>query len=220
MTTPILDDYLAALPKLYSAVLADVLDELGHRRQVLPMNIRPLSLASVAFGRVRTLTMRPVDAVPEKPYALEMKAIDDLKPHDVLVIEMNGCPECAVWGELLATAAKARQAGGVVMNGATRDSGMILEVGFPTFATGFTPLDSKGRIDGTAWDVPVTIGEASLRPGDFILGDRDGVVVVPQEAAVAALQAALQKISGENTVREELVAGESVAAVFARHGVL
>jgi regulator of RNase E activity RraA len=206
--------------RLYSAVLADVLDRLGYLRQTLPVGIEPLDRQCKLFGRVRTLQMRPVETIPAEPYAMEMHVIDDLSPGEVLVIAMADCPECAVWGELLSTACKARGAAGVVIDGPTRDAERILALGFPTFCRGTTPLDSKGRVDGQAMDVPITIGAVTCRPGDLLCGDRDGVVVIPVEAADAALEAALAKVAGENRVRDELAAGASVREVFAKYGIL
>lgn len=209
-----------AVPRLYSAVLADVLDALGHRDRALPGEIVALDPSWKLFGKVRTLSMKRVEGIPDQPYATELEAIDDLKPGDVLVIRMAGCPPCAVWGELLSTAAKARGAVGAVMDGPTRDVEKILALGFPTFAAGANPLDSKGRIDGESRDKPVTIGKVICRPGDFLFGDRDGVVVVPQDVAPQALSAALEKVGGENRVRSDLAAGRSAREVFAQYGIL
>ena len=214
------DKFRSESARLYSAVLADILDDLGHRHQTLSRDVVPLNFEWKLFGKARTLAMKDVDDTPEHPYALEMKAIDDLHEGDVLVIAMNGCRECAVWGELLSTASKARGATGALMDGPTRDSEKILELGFATFSTGASPLDSKGRIDGVAWDKPITIGGVACKPGDLIFGDRDGVVVIPFDVAGAVLDAALEKVSGENVVREELAAGRAVSEVFAKYGIL
>lgn len=83
-----------------------------------------------------------------------------------------------------------------------------------------SPLDSKGRIDGVAWDEPVKIGPVQCRPGDFVFGDRDGLVVIPFDIAPQTLEAALNKVRGENKVREELAAGRPVSEVFAKYGIL
>lgn len=106
------------------------------------------------------------------------------------------------------------------MDGPTRDVEKILAINFPTFALGTSPLDSKGRIDGVARDVPVTIGDCPCVPGDLIFGDRDGIVVIPAGVAGEVLARAKAKIEGETTVRQELAAGKSVREVFARYGIL
>jgi regulator of RNase E activity RraA len=206
--------------QLYSAVLADVMDAMGYRQQAVDNSVVGLDRTWRLFGKARTLAMKPVDRVPDEPYQLEMKAIDHLQPGDVLVIAMAGCPQCAVWGELLSTACKARGAVGALMDGPTRDAEKILALGFPTFAAGTSPLDSKGRIDGSSWDEPVKIGNVGCKPGDFVYGDSDGVVVIPFEIAPAVLEAALAKVSGENMVRAELAAGRPVSEVFKTYGIL
>lgn len=219
-TQRLFEEYRPFAGQLYSAVLADVLDGLGYTNQALPVPVKPLNPEWKMLGKVRTLDMHGVSEVPAAPYALEMEAIDELTAGDVLVIRMGGCPECAVWGELLSTACLARGACGAVMDGPTRDVEKILSVDFPTFAIGTSPLDSKGRIDGVARDVAVTIGQTRCEPGDLIFGDRDGVVVIPAKVAAETLAAAKAKILGENRVREALLAGRSVREVFAEFGIL
>jgi 4-hydroxy-4-methyl-2-oxoglutarate aldolase len=91
---------------------------------------------------------------------------------------------------------------------------------FPVFAAGFSPLDSKGRLDGIAHGIPIRLGECLVRPGDYVFGDIDGIVVVPSELAEEAFRRALEKVSGENKVREELAKGRSVREVFAEYGIL
>jgi regulator of RNase E activity RraA len=205
---------------LSSAVLADVLDALGHRHGALPPDVRPLNQDWKLFGRVATLNAVAVNEEPKHPYAVEMECVDALKAGDVLVMTTNGERASALWGELLSTAARARGAAGVVLDGLTRDASRILAMDFPVFASGFSPLDSKGRLECVSHGQPIRIGACEVRPGDFVFGDVDGLVVVPRELAEAALTRALAKASGENTVREELARGRSVRGVFAQYGIL
>src|SRR5581483_5520541 len=128
---------------LTSAVLADVLDGLGHRDSALPPTIRPLNPKWRLFGKVATLSAVTVTKEPERPYALEMECVDLLKPGEVLVATTNGDTGSALWGELLSTASRAHGALGVVIDGLTRDASAILAMDFPVFASGFSPLDSK-----------------------------------------------------------------------------
>src|SRR6266849_2179594 len=151
---------------LFSAVLADVLDSLGHRTSALPIDIRPLKAEWKIFGRAATLSTVPVQAEPENPYAVELECIDSLRPGDVLVATTNGDRSSALWGELLSTSARAHGALGVVIDGLTRDAAKILDMNFPVFAAGFSPLDSKGRLDGIAHGIPIRLGECLVVPGD------------------------------------------------------
>jgi regulator of RNase E activity RraA len=205
---------------LTSALLADVLDALGHRRSCLPPSIRPLKPEWKLFGRAATLATAAVAVDPPRPYAVELECVDSLRPGDVLVATTNGDHGSALWGELLSTAARAHGALGVVLDGLTRDAARILRMDFPVFAAGFSPLDSRGRIDGIHHGQPIRIGECVVRPGDWIVGDIDGVVVVPAEIAVDAFARALEKARGENRVREELARGRSAREVFAEYGIL
>ena len=205
---------------LYSAVLADVLDALGHRTSALPANLRPLRPEWRLFGRAATLSVLPVAAEPKQPYAVELECIDALKPGEVLVATTHGDHGSALWGELLSTAARARGAVGVVIDGLTRDAAKILAMDFPVFAAGFSPLDSKGRLDGIQHGQPIRIGDCVVRPGDWVFGDIDGIVVVPAELAAEAFPRALEKVQGENRVRDELARGRSVREVFAEYGIL
>jgi 4-hydroxy-4-methyl-2-oxoglutarate aldolase len=205
---------------LSSAVLADVLDSLGHRHSALPPSVRPLRPTWKIFGRAATLNAVSVRAEPLHPYAVEMECIDALRPGDVLVATTNGDHSSALWGELLSTAARAHGAVGVVLDGLTRDAARILAMDFPVFAAGFSPLDSKGRIDGIEHGRPIRIGDCAVRPGDWVFGDIDGVVVVPSEVAETAFPRALEKVTGESRVRDELARGRGIREVFAEYRIL
>ena len=212
----------AARTKLYSGVISDVLDTLGKRHQALHPRIRPLDDTLVLFGRVRTALYAPVYHVEpgHNPYELEIALIDSLNPDDVAVMACPGENRIAPWGELLTTASRARRAAGCVTDGLVRDVRLIREMRFPVFAGAIGPLDSKGRGEVKAIDVPVECGGVPMVPGDWIFGDVDGVIVIPDALAGRAIELSLEKASAENTVRAELAAGEPLATVFARHGIL
>ena len=132
----------------------------------------------------------------------------------------NGDRASALWGELLSTACRARGVHGVVLDGLTRDAARITAMNYPVFASGFCPLDSKGRLDAVAYNEPIRVGNVVVHPGDWIYGDVDGIVVAPQELAETAIAKAWEKATGENKVRDELAKGRSVREVFAEYGIL
>jgi regulator of RNase E activity RraA len=214
-------DLAKARKQLYTAVLSDVLDGLGYRQQAMSPNIRPLDDALVMCGRARTALYREVFHIARgNPYELEIALIDDLKPGDVAVMACGGSPRIAPWGELLSTASRARKAAGCLTDGLVRDVRYIRTMKFPVFHGGIGPLDSKGRGEVAAIDVPVEVAGVRIEPGDLMFGDVDGVVVVPKKIEEKALALAFKKVASENTVRAELKRGDKLKAVFARHGIL
>jgi 4-hydroxy-4-methyl-2-oxoglutarate aldolase len=150
-----------------------------------------------------------------------MDLIDDLRPGDIPVLACGGPTDViAPWGELLSTAARARGAAGCVTDGLVRDVSRIRAMRFPVFHGGIGPLDTKGRAEMLEKDTPIDIAGVHVSPGDWVMGDVDGVVFVPSAMADAVFRAALDKIAAEDTTRQELEAGESLHAVYTRHGVL
>lgn len=213
-------DLIADLASLYSAVVADVLDAHGYPNQCLSPAVRALTPAQRIAGRVFTLRAEVVDSVPEHPYALEMEAIDAAVKDEVLVVDANHDTTCAFWGELLTTACLAKGVRGIVMTACTRDLWALNQLDFPVFGIGASPADSKGRLDVVALREPILLDRVLTKHGDYILGDRDGVVIIPQEISAQVIAAAKEKVAGENTVRDELAAGVPVSEVFRKHGIL
>ena len=207
---------------LYAAVLSDVLDALGYRHQVLPPSIRPLDDRVVLCGRARTGLYRDVYHVPtgHNPYELEIALIDDLRPGDVPVLGCGRSGRIAPWGELLTTASMARGAQGCLTDGLVRDTNAIRELKFSVFHGGIGPLDSKGRGEVCAVDVPLECAGVTVNPGDLVFGDADGVVVVPQPIVTQTVKKALEKVEGEDRTRDELKQGARLADVFKKYGVL
>lgn len=213
-------DLLDSLSGLYSAVVADVLDGLGLRHQTLAPHIRPLTPNQRICGRVFPAKAVAVIAIPAEPYKLEIAAVDGLNQGDVLVVDAEDDRTCGFWGELLTTACLYKGVRGVVMSACTRDMWKIKELEFPIFGIGYHPADSKGRADIIEIGKPITIGGVTTQVGDYILGDEDGVVIIPGEVAEEAVRLALEKVSGENIARAELAQGVPMGEVFRKHGIL
>lgn len=206
--------------RLHAAVLSDALDAAGYREQALCHTIRPLHPETVVVGRAMPVLCVDVYELPEHPYQQEIAAVDSLKQNDVLVSTTNGSTRICFWGELLSTAARARGARGAIIDGFIRDARQILEMRFPVFTTGLSPVDSNGRGEVIAYDVPIDCGGVTVNPGDIVFGDADGIVVIPHVAETAVIQAALEKISGENRTRDELQAGATLREVYDKYGIL
>lgn len=216
MTTPL----PPGLGSVTTALLCDVLDRLGHPEVFCGPSVRPLAAGMRVAGRAFTLRTEPVEERPEEPYARLLAAYGELRPDDVVVIASGGELRSGLWGELLSVAARARGANGAVTDGLVRDVDQIVELDFPTFAAGASPLDSDGRQEVVETGVPVTVGATVVHPGDLVVGDAMGVIAVSAAVADEAVEKAVEKAAGESTVREELAAGADIGEVFDRHGIL
>jgi 4-hydroxy-4-methyl-2-oxoglutarate aldolase len=223
VAVPVRDGILESMQdRLFSAMLSDVLDSLGHTRQALPARIRPLDEACRMAGRARTALYLEVFEAKEgeNPYDLEIELVDSLAPGEIPVFACGHSGRIAPWGELLSTAAQFRGSAGALMDGMVRDIRAIREMGYPVFHGGIGPLDSKGRGKIVALDVPVECGGVRVCPGDFIFGDADGVVVVPRAMEAAVAERAEAKLRGESQTLAELRTGVPLRTVFEKYGVL
>lgn len=205
---------------LYTAVISDALDELGARDQAMREYLRPLSPDSKFVGWARTILCRDIHYIPPDPYGMELEAIDSILPGEVVAVATGESKRNAPWGELLSTAALARGARGAVIDGLVRDVTQIQALGFPLFAAGIKPVDSKGRGLVVDYNVPVQCGGIIVNPGDLVVGDFDGVVVIPAQLVEETIRLATEKVVKENSSRKELSDGAYLADVYAKYGVL
>jgi regulator of RNase E activity RraA len=203
----------------YSAVVSDCCDAVGLRDRALAPGILPVAPGlPVLVGLARPARSVPVDAIPDAPYAMEIAFLDSLRPDDVVVASVPGA--VAFWGELFSTAARARGAAGVIVDGLVRDQRRIGAMGFPVFARGGHPTDSLGRIAMVEHDVQVVVGGVTVSPGDLVIADVDGIVAVPATIAPEVVRRALEKVSTEDGARDLLERGALLREVFDRFRVL
>ncbi|HEX9170157.1 MAG TPA: RraA family protein [Roseiarcus sp.] len=213
--------------KLFTAVVGDVLDRMGWRRQFLPQAIGPLKSGMKLVGRAMPVleadifdesSLAPGVAVA-KPFGLMLDALDDLRPNEVYVAT-GGSYRYALWGELMSTRARYLGAAGAVLNGFVRDAAGIEALGFPTFCRGLYAQDQGPRGQVIDFRVAVEIEGVRIAPGDLIFGDREGVLVIPAVVEVEAIEAALAKASTENEVATAIGGGMSAREAFESFGVL
>jgi regulator of RNase E activity RraA len=205
--------------RLYTAVLGDILDSLGYYHQFLPPEIRPMLPEMRVAGRAMPVLVADVFGPQTKPFGLLTEALDSLQPGEVYV-GRGGTAPAAMWGEILTATAQTRGAVGAVVNGYHRDSVKVLAQGFPVFSTGSYAQDSSPRTIVRDFGVPIEIGGVSVRPGDLVVGDLDGVLVIPREVEDEVVERALEKASAESLVRVAIEAGMSATDAFAKYGVL
>jgi regulator of RNase E activity RraA len=205
---------------LYTAVISDALDDLGNRDQAMAEHLRPVVPDVTLVGWARTIICMDVYHVDDDPYGLEIEAVDSILPGEVVVVATGGSRRNAPWGELLSTAAIARGARGAVVDGLLRDVRRIQQLRFPVFAAGMKPVDSKGRGRVVGYNVPVLCGGVLVQPGDLVVGDFDGIVVVPAARVDEVVRLATDKVTRENHSRDELRNGAYLRAVYDKYGVL
>jgi 4-hydroxy-4-methyl-2-oxoglutarate aldolase len=205
---------------LTSAIISDSLDSLGIRTQVLAWEIAPIGTGSRAAGRARTIQFAPTETDPEDPYGAAMDFIDGLVPGSVAVIATGADARTAYWGELFSAAAKGHGAVGAVCDGPVRDVAKIRAVGLAVFAPGSRPVDFRGRMRVVSAGEPVRCGGVLVAPGDLVVADDDGVVVVPAVAETEVLARAVERATAERTVLAELLEGASLREVWERWHVL
>lgn len=212
-------DLCARYARIYTAAITDVLDKRGYFDQTLPHGIVPLApemrLAGIAFpasGR------QSRNAETEGPIRAFLKLLGAVPRDAVLVIQAND-DVAAHFGELSAVAMKARGVRGVVVDGATRDAAYILRERFPLFCRYRTPQDSLPRWRAVDWGRPITIGKVRISAGDVVVGDLDGVAVVPRKLAVDVLLECEALLDAENQVREAVRKGMAPLAAYERFGV-
>lgn len=207
--------------KLSTAVICDILDDLGYRDQAMKGNLYPLDENYKLIGHAKTILSYDVYERPAEAYKTEIEAIDSIEEGDVAVCAAS-TKSNGFWGELLTTAAIKRGGRGAVVDGAIRDISQIreMEKDFKMFTAGRNPLDSKGRCLVANYDCPIECDGVMVNPGDIIFGDIDGLVVVPLSIMEEVFKRALEKISSENIVRKELMKGRLLKDVFAEYQIL
>ena len=224
------DDELFRIIKqeLFSAVVGDIMDKQGHLRQFLPPQIQPLDDDMFLVGRAMPVLEADTfgERVPgtanelmNKSFGLMLEALDDLKKNEVYICT-GASPRYALWGELMSTRAKKLGAAGAVVDGYARDTKGILEMKFPTFCYGRYAQDQGPRGKVLDFRLPIEIQGVIIRPGDIVIGDIDGVCVVPQKDEVDIISLSIEKARGEKLVRKAIESGMSASEAFRKFGIM
>jgi 4-hydroxy-4-methyl-2-oxoglutarate aldolase len=205
---------------LYTGAISDMLDKNGHRNQVLPFSITPYTKADRVAGPAFTGQGYPCADTANNDTETRLKMLDSITPGTVSVWACGGSIDCAHWGEIMSTAARQRGCNGAVIDGGVRDVDFVNEMNYPVFARFKCSASSVGRWDIREYQVSIKIGNVVIHPGDFVFGDTDGVVVVPQAITLDVLEAAEDVFRREGKMREELRRGVSVKEAYDKYGSL
>src|SRR5215831_8658598 len=222
LTTVNLAEVCERYQKLYAGLVYDVLEHLGYPHQVLSHEITPLALDMKLAGPAFTVKGT---TTTEKDETLRFRRLEALKEmrHPCIEVRDRSTPyNVALYGELSATAARANGAVGVLIDGGTRDSGMLMAMGFPVFARYRSPVEAFGRCICLDHQVPILVsGELTetvvVNPGDFIFGDIDGVIIIPRPLTIDVLTKCEDIMGIEDAARIDFERGDDPIEVFKRH---
>lgn len=212
---------LSHLREIYtSALVSDALDALGRRNQVLGYDLVPLSGGPVLVGRAFPVRLQQVQQPPEVPYVGLLAALDAVGPDEVFVVPTGRATNVGFWGELLSTSCQARGVAGALTDGPVRDVARVHDMHFSVFGRGTMPADINGRYEVVDHGVPAHIDGVLIQPGDLVVGDVDGVVIVPEGLVDQVSAIVEEKTRGESAFRAAVRAGMAPSAAFAEYGVL
>jgi regulator of RNase E activity RraA len=206
------------LERTYTGVIHDVMRGMGLTRFTLPPEIRPLFPEQTLAGEVATVEGRVDRSADAHTTLLEWTGLlSKARPGTVIICQPND-RTIAHMGELSAETLKLKGVKGYVADGGCRDVNFIIEQGFPVWYRYHTPRDVVGYWLPAAYDQPITIGEIVIRSGDYVLGDRDGMVILPKDRAEEIVTAAEQAIATENLVRKAILEGVDPQQAYLRFG--
>lgn len=211
-------DYCMRFARLYGGAISDVLDEMGYHNQVLPHEIQALTADQSLVGVAMTVEgMSTTSSDPEVVYVPILQMLGTLNAGDVIVYQPNDNSSAHI-GELSCETAKFRGARGAVIDGGARDIDYILKLGFPIFCRYRTSTDVMGRWRLTSYGRPIQIGDVTVERGDFVFGDKDGVIAIPRKIVREVLERAEEVVGTENLVRKAILEGVHPLEAYRKYG--
>ncbi len=199
------DENLERASKLDCATLSDAMDKLGLNG--VCRDIKPRDHSFRMTGRAFTVLYGPIDS--QSPGTVG-DFLDDLTPGVVVVLDNGGREDATVWGDIMTQLAHVKGIAGTVIDGACRDIALCIELGYPIYSRSYSMRTGKDRVQVDGMQVPVNIGNARVRPGDLLVGNADGVVVIPQEREDEVLDVAETVETAENAIRSAVADGMSL----------
>ncbi len=211
-------DLTARLGRCYTGAVHDVLRMMGHENIVLPPEIKPVAPVLRTAGPAWTVSGH-IDRTLSRDETLRAwcTLLARAPEGHVIVCQPNN-RELALMGELSAQTLQARGVLGFVVDGGSRDTELVVEQGFPVFCSFLTPADIVSRWLPDRYGEPVTIGAVTISTGDYVLGDRDGVVVIPVAVAAEVVAKTEEVVATESEMRRALVGGMDPVAAYDKYG--
>ena len=208
MSDPIVERFRG----MSTANISDALDRL--RIPGSAWGIRPLQDGQRMIGRAFTVKYVPAGSPP----GTVGDYIDDIEPGGVVVLDNSGRTDCTVWGDILTAVAHARGVAGTVIYGVCRDVYRALDANYPIYSCGRFMRTGKDRVEVSAMNVPVTLGDVQVKPGDLLIGDDDGVLVVAREHEATVLEVAREIAELEDHIVEEALTGTPLREARVKYG--
>lgn len=217
------EEVAARYKKLYAALVYDVMEcEFDLPGRAMSSGIYPLLHTMQVAGPAFTVHCISTPNRDPKTHDLRLGMLKSMTPGCIQIRDTQGDVSCGQFGEISATAAKAAGCAGAVIDGSTRDSNYLINMGFPTFCRFRNPAEALGRFMAVDYQIPVYVkgldGMLVVNPGDYIFGDNDGVVVVPRDLTIAVLEKAESMCSSESLSRKAMADGEDPFAVYEKYG--
>jgi 4-hydroxy-4-methyl-2-oxoglutarate aldolase len=205
------------LEQCYSGAVYDVLRAMGYPNQVLPHTIRPLAPYKLA-GPVYTVSGYVDQTLDAHQTLLSWTALLSKAPKDSVVICQPNNHLMALMGELSAETLQFRGVRGYIVDGGCRDSDFITNIGFKVFCSFFTPVDVVGRWVADRFGEPITIGNVTICSGDYVLADRDGIVIIPKSIAEKVIDKTEAVLKTESKVRKAILGGIDPQEAYLKYG--
>jgi regulator of RNase E activity RraA len=204
---------------LYTPVIGDILDTLGYWHQFLPQPIQPMTPEMRIVGRALPVQITDAWGKQQAPFGRMTEALDAIAPGEIYVAT-GGSQNCAAWGEIMTATARTRGGAGAIIDGYHRDTPRVLEQNWPVFSRGRFAQDAGVRSKVADFGCPIEIGGVQILHGDLIVGDLDGVIVVPAKIEKEVIEKAIEKATAEKVVRKAIEAGMSSTDAFHKFGIL
>ena len=208
--------------KLYSGLVYDACEHFGLKSRAMQSGIYPLVPAMKVAGPAFTVRCISTPSRDQNVHNVRLGMLRSMTPGCIQIRDCQNNQSCGQFGEISATAAKAAGCVGAVIDGSTRDSNYLIDMGFPTFCRFRNPVEAFGRFMAVEYQIPIYVngidGQLSVNPGDYVFGDNDGVVIVPKEDTLKVLELAEQWCQAESRSRADMAAGMDPFEVYAKHG--
>lgn len=217
------DDVAERYKKLYTALIYDTLEisfNMGGR--ALESGIYPLTYDMKVAGPAFTVIRRTTPSTDDYYSNMRLGLVNSMTKGCVLLSDTQGNKNCGQFGEITATTMRAHGCVGAVIDGSTRDSNYLINMGFPTFCRFRSPVEALGRSIVVDYMIPVYVkgvdGMMQVFPGDYVFGDNDGVVIIPKELTIPVLETAEKAFEAEKGSRAEMRSGEDPFVVYNKYG--